>query len=261
MSRAVVRRAGCAAALALAALAAPLCAQAGDDAAADVGAGGEPDNSAQTTVYGWLAGATGEFRPFAGAPTIGFDNSFGEVIEDLDSAFFANALVRRDRLVIAADVSYAALSRDGIVPPGIPASGKVSQLAITALAGARVVDDDGLTVDLLGGARLWDLDGQVAVPLAGVAAAPGKTFVDPVIAARINVPVAPRLSALLQADIGGFGAGSDFTYQIASTLNYRVAGRFYLSAGWRHLHLDYASGGTRFEGSQTGPIVGVTHQF
>lgn len=243
------------AASALAFAAAPLAAQ--ESAARDA----EPTNSAQITVYGWMAGATGQLRPFAGAPTLAFDNSFGEVIEDLDAAFFANALVRRDRLILAADVSYAALSREGVVPPGIPAAGKVSQLAITALAGARVVEGPGVTLDLLAGARLWDLGGEVAVPLAGVAVAPGKTFVDPVFATRINASVAPRLSALLQGDLGGFGAGSDFTYQVTGTLNYRVTDRWFLSAGWRHLHLDYNDGGTRFEGNQTGPILGITHRF
>jgi hypothetical protein len=227
----------------------------------EAGSEAEPANSAQITVYGWLAGATGEFRPFAGAPTLAFDNSFGEVLENLDAALFANALVRRDRFVAAADLSYASLSREGLVPPGIPASGKVSQLAITALAGARVEDSPEVSVDLLAGARLWNLDGRVSVPLAAVAAAPDKTFVDPIVATRINAPVAPRLSALVQADIGGFGVGSDFTWQVAGTLNYRASDRLYLSAGWRHLHLDYADGGTRFEGSQTGPILGATYRF
>lgn len=218
-------------------------------------------NSAQVTVYGWLAGATGEFRPFAGAPTLEFDNSFGEVLGDLDVAFFANALVRRDRFVAVADVSYASLSREGRVPPGIPAAGKISQLAITALAGARVQDSDNVTVDVLAGTRLWDLGGRVSVPLAGVSAAPGKTFVDPVLATRINAPLAPRLSGLLQADIGGFGLGSDFTYQVTGTLNYRAGSRSYVSAGWRHLYLEYDDAGTRFVGSQTGPIIGFTQQF
>ncbi len=252
-----MNRAACALAAAstLTLTAAPLAAQ---ESAAG---GAEPTNSAQVMVYGWLAGATGEFQPFRGAPTIGFDNSFGEVMENLDAAFFVNALIRRDRFVATADLSYASLSRDGLVPPGIPASGQVSQLAITALAGARIEDSAPVSVDLLAGARLWNLDGRVTVPLAGVAAAPGKTFVDPIIATRINAGIAPRLSALVQADMGGFGIGSDFTYQVTGTLNYRASNRFFISAGWRHLHLDYGDAGTRFEGSQTGPIIGITHRF
>jgi hypothetical protein len=241
---------------------APLAAQ--DSLSARDGAAtqGEPkDTNAQLTLYGWLAGATGEFRPFAQAPTLAFDNSFGEVLEDLEAGFFATAQLRRRSLVVVTDVSYASLSRDGRVPPGIPASGKVSQLAITGLAGGRVEDSAELSVDLLAGARLWSLDGSIKVPLAGVSAAPGKTFVDPIIATRINAGVVPRMSAIIHADIGGFGIGSHFTYQLVGTLNYRAARNSWISAGWRHLHLDYADGGTRFAGSQTGPLLGVTQRF
>lgn len=224
--------------------------------------GTEPsDTGGQVTLYGWLAGATGDFTPFAGAPSLAFDNSFGEVLEDLDAAFFASGQFRRDRFVVVADVSYASLSREGLVPPGIPASGEVSQLAITALAGVRVEEGEDLTVDMLAGARLWNLDGRVEVPLVGVSIAPDKTFVDPVVAARVNMGLAPRLSAIVHGDIGGFGVGSDFTYQLVGTLNYRIARSTYVSAGWRHLHLDYDDAGTRFEGSQTGPLVGVTQRF
>jgi hypothetical protein len=183
------------------------------------------------------------------------------VLEDLDAAFFASGQFRRNRFVVVADVSYASLSREGLVPPGIPASGEVSQLAITALAGARVEDGDDLTVDLLAGARLWNLDGRVDVPLAGVSVAPDKTFVDPIVAARVNIALAERLSGIVHADIGGFGVGSDFTYQVVGTLNYRIARSTFVSVGWRHLHLDYDDAGTAFEGSQTGPLVGVTQRF
>jgi hypothetical protein len=220
-----------------------------------------PDTNVQLTLYGWLAGATGEFRPFAHAPTLAFDSSFGEVLDDLEAAFFASAQLRRGSFVVVTDVSHASLSREGRVPPGIPASGKVSQSAITGLAGGRVEDSAELSVDLLAGARLWNLDGSIEVPLAGVSVAPGKTFVDPVIAARINAGVVPRMSAIVHADIGGFGIGSHFTYQLVGTLNYRAARNSWISAGWRHLHLDHADGGTRFAGSQTGPLLGVTQRF
>ncbi len=118
--------------------------------AAPASATGE-GTTVDATVYGWLAGATGEFTPFTGAPTLEFDNSFGEVLEDLDAAFFASAHLRKDRFVALVDVSYAALSREGLVPPGIPAEGKIKQFSITAAAGARVVESPTVAVDLVGG--------------------------------------------------------------------------------------------------------------
>lgn len=239
---------------AAAALGAPAAAQESGDFSS-------PDGGAQITVYGWLAGASGEFTPFAGAPTIAFDDSFGEVLENVDAAFFASGQYRSGQFVVVGDVSYASLSHDGVVPPGIPASGKVRQLTVTALAGARVIDTDAVTVDLLAGARLWDIDGRISVPAVGVAVAPGKTFADPIVAARLNAGIAPRLSTTLQGDLGGFGVGSDFTYQLVGTLNYRIGRATYVSAGWRHLALDYDDAGTVFNGSQTGPLIGFTCRF
>lgn len=215
----------------------------------------------QITVYGWLAGAAGEITPIAGAPTLEFDNSFGEVLADLDAAFFVTGLVRKDRLVFVGDVSYAALSREGIIPPGVPASGEVSQFSATLAGGARVSDRSGLTVDVLVGARFWNVETQVDVPLAGVSVSPEKTFVDPVIAARTSAPIAANLSATVYADLGGLGVGSDITYQIAGTLNYRIGRATYISAGYRHLYLDFDDDGTVFKGSQTGPLIGLTQRF
>jgi hypothetical protein len=222
---------------------------------------GDADGGAQLTVYGWLAGASGEFTPFAGAPTIAFDDSFGDVLQDIDSAFFATAQFRRDRFVMVGDVSYAALSREGRLPLGIKARAEIQQLAITALAGARVVAKEDVSLDLLAGARLWDIDGEIAVPLVGRSVAPGKTFVDPIVAARLNAGIAPRLSTTVQADVGGVGIGSDFTYQLVGTLNYQIARKAYLSAGWRHLYLEFDDAGTVFDASQTGPLLGFTYRF
>lgn len=245
------------AALALpAAWAAPLAAQEQpDDGQAD------EDWSGQVTVYGWGAGVGGDFRPFAGGPVLSFEKSLGEVLEDLDAAVFATALARKGDLVLLTDFTYTASSKDGLVPPGIPAAGEVSIRSVSLLAGKRFAASDATSIDLLAGARAWSLDGEVDVPLAGIALAPEESFVDPVAAVRINSQLAPRLSLLAYGDVGGFGIGSDLTWQGVATLNYRAGQSVYLSAGYRHLWLDRQSGGASFEGSLSGPLAGITLTF
>ena len=46
------------------------------------------DWSGQITPYVWGAGLGGDVTPFAGAPTLSFDKSLSEVLEDTDGAFF-----------------------------------------------------------------------------------------------------------------------------------------------------------------------------
>lgn len=225
------------------------------------GAAGAQDWTGQVTLYGWGAGVSGDFTPFTGAPTLSFDKSLSEVLDDLDGAFFISGLARRGDLVVLADLTYSASSRDGLVPPGIPASGEVTLGAVTLAAGRRFDQGAGTTVDLLGGLRVWNVDGSVSVPLAGLSVSPGVEFVDPLVAVRVNTDLGPRWSVLGYLDVGGFGIGSDATWQAAVTANYRATDRLHLSAGWRHLYLDYRDGGTAFEGAMSGPLVGATLRF
>lgn len=215
----------------------------------------------QVTLYGWGAGVGGDFTPFTGGPTLSFDKSLSEVLEDLDAAFFVTGLAIRGNFVMLGDFTYSSSSKSGIVPPGAPASGELSLTSLTLAAGRRVVDDSRTTVDVLGGARAWWLDGSVSVPAAAVSLAPEKGFVDPIVAVRVNQRVADRWTILGYADIGGFGVGSDLTYQIAATVNYQVSENLFLSIGYRHLYLDYSDDGTSFDGALSGPLLGATWRF
>lgn len=219
------------------------------------------DWTGQVTLYGWGAGVSGDFTPFGGAPTLSFDASLSEVLEDLDAAFFATAFARRGDFVLLGDFTYTSSSRDGVVPPGAPASGEVTLTSLTFAAGRRFDAGGGTTLDVLGGFRGWSLDGRVSVPLAGVSLAPEKTFVDPILALRVNAPIATDWSVLGYVDVGGFGVGSEFTWQASITANYQATDNLFLSLGYRHLYLDYRDGGTVFEGAMSGPLIGATWRF
>lgn len=228
-------------------------------AAAAPGSAAAQDWSGQVTLYGWGAGVGGDFTPFAGAPTLSFDKSLSEVLDDLDGAFFATALARRGELVLFGDFTYSSASRAGLVPPGIPASGELTIRSLTLAGGRRFDAGRGRSVDVMAGLRAWSVDGLVRSPVLSVA--PEVNFVDPILALRGTAPLSDRWSMLGYVDVGGFGAGSDLTWQAAITANYQATERLYLSLGWRHLYLDYSDGGSRFDGAMTGPLAGVTWRF
>lgn len=217
------------------------------------------DWSGQVTLYGWGASVTGDFKPFRGAPTLSFDKSLSEVLEDLDAAVFVTGLARRGDLVLFGDFTYTSSSRAGVLPLGIPASGELTIRSLTLAAGRRFDSGAGATVDVLGGFRAWRLKGEITSPVLRIA--PSSSFVDPVVGLRVNAPLSERWSLLGYFDAGGFGVGSDVTWQAAVTANYRASDNLYLSAGWRHLSLDYSDGGTVFDGAMSGPVAGVTWRF
>lgn len=215
----------------------------------------------QVTPYVWATGVSGDITPFTGAPAVEFDSSFSEILEDLDAAFFISGFARRDRFVFLGDLSYSKSSRDGLVPPGVPASGELEQTSLTLAAGYRAVVEPRIAVDVLGGARFWRIKGSVNVPLAGVSVSPTETFTDPILAVRANFSIAPRWSAILYGDYGGFGVGSEETSQLLATVNYQVNEQLFLSAGYRTLSVDYHDGGTRIDATMSGPLFGATWRF
>lgn len=218
------------------------------------------DWTGQITPYVWAVGLGGELTPFTGAPTISFDKSISEVIEDSDGAFFLSGFARRERLVFMGDVSWSSTSRSGNVGP-LPATGELTQRSMTLLGGWRAVTNDELTFDLLAGARVWSIDSEVSVAGGALRASVSKDFVDPVLALRANFALSPNWSAILYGDVGGFGAGSHSTSQILATVNYRATESVWLSFGYRQLSVDYRDGGTDLDVTMAGPLLGATWRF
>lgn len=217
--------------------------------------------SGQVTPYLWAAGLGGDLTPYQGAPSLSFSRSVSEVLEDLDSAFFLSGYDRRDSFVILGDLSASTSSRAGTVPPGLPAEGRLRQRSATLAAGWRAVAEPGGTLDLLAGARIWDLEARVAVAGGAVSAARSENFVDPILAVRANIALGARWSAILYADLGGMEVGSRWTDQVVVTVNYQVTERLYASLGYRRLDVDYRAGGTRVDATMAGPLLGLTWRF
>lgn len=215
----------------------------------------------QITPYIWAAGLGGDLKPMTGAPTVSFDKSFSDLLDNTDGAFFLSSYSRRGKLVVMGDLSWSSSSRSGAIPPGLPAEGELTQRSITLLAGWRAVENQRVNLDVLAGARAWSIKSSINIAGGAMHAAPSKDFVDPVIAARANIALAPKWSAILYADIGGFGAGSEKTTQILGTVNYEVNDNLWLSAGYRQLEVDYRSGGTAVDVTMAGPLFGATWRF
>ena len=223
-----------------------------------------PDQAFQITPYVWATGVGGDIRPFAGAPTVSINKSFSDLIGDLDAAIFISAYARQGRFVFMGDISSSSSSRSGVTPSPpapaeLPATGKLRQTSLTALGGYRVAQTPEASFDLLAGARHWRVRGEVDTPLGSASRA--RNFTDPLIAARANIQVAPGWSALLYVDAGGFGVGSRVTSQVLGTVNYQITDSAYISAGYRHLHVDYRDDGTRFDMRMSGPVIGATLRF
>jgi hypothetical protein len=233
----------------------------------------------------WAAGLDGDISPFRRGPTISVDKSFSDVLDALNFGGFVNIWGRYDRFVFSGDVMYvdttdshasgplAAFQIPGLgvtIPPGadVKADVDTKEFMSTLQGGYRVVDTPDFTLDALGGARFWYISNDITVSashpaIGSVTASHRESFgwVDPVVGLRAFIPVTEKLSFQAQADIGGFGAGSDFTWSALATLNYTFSDHFSASAGYRVLDVDYDHDGHVFGTRLSGPVLGMTYRF
>ncbi len=118
------------------------------------------------------------------------------------------------------------------------------------------------SIDLLAGGRYWytrmELDTSGTVN-------PSKTnqFVDPIIGARASIDLTDRIGLILRSDAGGFGAGSDFTWNNMVCLGYRFNSTITVLLGYRHLYMDYKAGTSRarYDITMQGPMAGISFEF
>lgn len=73
-----------------------------------------------------------------------------------------------------------------------------------------------------------------------------KTWLDPIIIVRSQGAIKDKWLLQFRGDIGGFGIGSDFSWQLQAYVGYRISKLFQTSIGYRYISIDYDDG----EGSE-----------
>lgn len=223
--------------------------------------GGDADSwRLQATPYVWMSGMEGQVRPFRNAPMADVHKSFSELMDSLDAAAFVTGTARRDNVVLQADVTHASTSDSTPLPIGIAANTKVRQSSATVTAGYAWLTTERSGIDLMAGLRYWDIRAAVNVP-GVVSARSESSFVDPIAAVRWRQAIAQRWSTVAYVDVGGFGVGSDATWQVLALANYQASDKIFLSMGYRYLSVDYRDRGRRLDLALSGPMLGVTYRF
>lgn len=231
--------------------------------------------SYEFTPYLWGAGMKGDTQ--AGSlPTTTTDMSFSDVLDVLDFGLMGAFEARKGRWGLFTDAMYmkvsdsATVSRTGAGPLGatLTATANVTlkQTMFAAAVMYRAVE--GKTpIDVLGGLRYNKLDIEVSADftLLGLAAsrtrAADKDWVDPYLGVRVQQPLSDRWTFVGYADVGGFGVGSDSTYQLAGGFNYAYSKSISAKVGYRYLNVDYDKGGFRYDMKTDGLYLGVGIRF
>lgn len=214
-----------------------------------------------TIGYVWFAGAEGETDVIGPVEPVGLDLSFGDVLKGFKFAFMGAAEARKDRIVILGDLTFIHLdAKQGIDirdQDFLDAELDSRTAEITLVGGYRVADNGPVKVDLLAGGRMnWfkttlQLDG----PNRSEEGSVKEDWFDPLIAGRVVAPLGGKWGLSVYGDIGGFGVGSDLTWQGVATVNYRINHKMAVGLGWRYFKVNYDHGDFLYDVAQSGPLL------
>jgi hypothetical protein len=211
----------------------------------------------ETTVYmlgASMDGLTGVPPLFADVD-IGFD----EILDNLEFGAMGRVRAMRDPWSINLDVIYMGLGNSGGPPEfALPFDVDVDQTAIELAAGFNY----NKYFESIVGVRYIDLGVDISIsgPLAAQASASEGWF-DPFIGANIRVPLGEKWSFRGRADIGGFGIGSDETWQLEALFEWHMSESASLQLGYRAIDINNENDGFVYDVLTQGPQAGVTFRF
>jgi opacity protein-like surface antigen len=223
-----------------------------------------------------LNGTTG-ISTGLGNVTTDIDMSFGDVLDNFDSGFMMMFEARKDQWSFGIDGVYFKLKNEAAKswtgPLGNSGTGTLqatmTQQIYQPYAAYRLLNGRD-KLDLLGAARYTQLDtdlnlvtttGSPLLPDGSRSISPSENWWDPVIGVRLLTPFTEEWAFVGYADIGGFGVGSDFTYQLLAGLNWQFSKSVSAKAGYRYFYQDYEQDGFIWDMAASGFYLGAGFRF
>jgi hypothetical protein len=217
------------------------------------------------SLYGLAAGMSGDVG--IGTANANLDFGFDKVLDNLEFAMMGKLRLAYDRWALSTDVIYM-----GLQSTQNDVTLELDQWMVEPTLSYRV----SKYFEPLAGVRYNNLNGEIRGPNlqlpgpGGLLDGPGirsgtQDWWDPIVGANLSLPLGKVFSFNVRGDVGGFGVGSDFTWQAFPYLSWQFARWGSLQAGYRWLNVDYetGSGTSRFKYNMLiqGPQLGLTFHF
>lgn len=224
--------------------------------------------------YLWGAGLQGDVGVFGREP-IDVDLSFGDIFKNLRFGGMAVFELSNGSVGIFGDIIYVKTEADESitrtisgVPATLAATVETSSFTGTVMGEYRAYATESASFDLMAGARIWNVDNDISVtlaaggaPLAAFSGSDGATWVDPMIGAKARFDIDPSWYVTAWGMVGGFGAGSEVTWDVMGGVGYRWNEWLATVGGYRALGVDYDNDGFVYDVIQHGPFLGAVMRF
>ena len=240
-----------------------------EDAPAKAGSLQAPDRDFTLILapYVWIPNVTGDIG--LGAQGIPLDLDAGDLLDVFDFGGLIRAEIRhKSGWGLSVDHIFADLGAG--VDIVIGDVGADIDAGITEVAISRRFENGADAFDVYAGVRHWNADLDVAVDtfLISTNIVTGDEWTDPIVGVRYLHPVSRRWRLITQADIGGFGAGSEFTWNAVAGVSYAASDSAQFQVVYRSLNVDrqgppIGAGSSPVDLDLTiqGPLIGFAFRF
>ncbi|MEL6768006.1 MAG: hypothetical protein AAFP17_12565 [Pseudomonadota bacterium] len=234
-----------------------------------------PDWEVSVTLYGWMLSLDGSAS--IQGNEVDLDVPFRTIIENLDGGVMSQVDLRYGRLGGFVNGVYGRVTADERLPFGVTGLEAAADVRITFLEFGVSYALDPLPLGASGkssvsvapyiGGRYTDVDLKLA--LEGRRRDADIGFTDPIVGIRTDWWFGPNIELALRGDIGGFGVGSEFSWQVIGAAGYTFGLLAEDNAtaflGYRVLGQDYTgSNGDNEEAWDVvthGPVLGLRFKF
>ena len=205
------------------------------------------------SLYGLAAGMSGNVA-VKGVPA-DVDVGFDKIWDNLKFGAMGSARVGYERWALSTEVIYMDLG----TTKG-PFTAGAQQWMVQPALEYQVCR----YFDAYAGTRYNNINLELNGPL-GKNPAGTHEWWDPILGARVSLPIWKKLSFAVSGDFGGFGVGSDLTWQAYPYINWQITKVTSLQVGYRFLYTDYETGSGlnqfKYDMLTSGPQVGFTFHF
>ncbi len=212
----------------------------------------------EITPYVWASGMEGDVS--IGNVQADVDSGFDEILDNLEMGFMGSYRAGRERWAITIDAMYMGLGASASSGRSLAGADiDVDQTSIEAAAGYTV----NKHVTLVGGLRYVDLSAEIATSILGGSTniSKGHRWVDPLVGVILGQEVGERWSLSLRTDVGGFGIGSELTWQYVLAARYELTDTVAIIGALRRIDTRYEDRDFLYDVAASGPGLGIAMRF
>jgi hypothetical protein len=212
-------------------------------------------------LYLWMVDMEGDIG-IGPANVTGVDVSFSDIFDNLETVFTVHfEATHRSNWGLFFDYSYLDVGASGPGPQGLTTINIDYVSTIVEVGGVYRIENGPHAFDMLGGVRYTKVEPDLTITPPGQKFSLTEDWYDPIVGVRYFYDFGNKWMLSARGDIGGFGVGCDFTWNVTALVHFQPWKNVGFIAGYRALDYDYESGsGTsrfKYDMRLAGPLLGL----